>query len=218
MGRSDIVILIPCYNEESNIKRTINLIKKEYDNSFDIVVIDDCSTDDTPNIIKNISGILSYRNETNKGYEGTIEKGFQLLHDKYKYLITYDADGEHKPKYLSILYKHLKNNCKVVYGIRRKKNRMSEVLVGLISNILYKLPDPLSGLKGYHTSLYRENNHKFDTCKSVGMELLFFAKKERKKIKYFNMDVNKRLDISKFGSGLKTEILILKKFLNLNKC
>ena len=49
-----VTIMIPCHNEESVIENTVNnILKMDYENS-EIIVIDDRSTDNTPNVVKNL--------------------------------------------------------------------------------------------------------------------------------------------------------------------
>ena len=53
----DITFFVPCYNEEKNIQNTINTLissLKKFNLKFEIIIVDDCSTDNTNKIIKEI--------------------------------------------------------------------------------------------------------------------------------------------------------------------
>ena len=53
----DITFFVPCYNEEKNIQNTINALissLKKFNLKFEIIIVDDCSTDNTNKIIKEI--------------------------------------------------------------------------------------------------------------------------------------------------------------------
>ena len=104
MGRSRLAIVVPARNEEKTIKKVIISLKRY----GDILVVDDSSTDKTPFIIKNLP-IKFIKNKINLGYEGTVLKGIKyLLKKNYKYIATFDADGEHDPKFL-LNIKKIKN-------------------------------------------------------------------------------------------------------------
>ena len=76
MPKHDIVILIPCFNEEKTILHASKIAK----NFADVLVADDSSTDNTKEIlIKN--KIKFFSNRTNQGYEKNLISGF-----KYNFL------------------------------------------------------------------------------------------------------------------------------------
>ena len=95
-------ILIPSFNELKSLKKIIyqfNLMK-EIDIRRDILILDDCSTDKTKIFLKK-NKINFLRNNQNIGYENNIIKGINYLkkkREKIDFLITFDADGEHKTK------------------------------------------------------------------------------------------------------------------------
>ncbi|GAG87333.1 unnamed protein product, partial [marine sediment metagenome] len=72
-----VSIIVPAYNEEKNIQECLEaLIDQDYpEKDYEIIIVDDCSTDKTPEIIKNISEnaketnlVIKYiRNDKNEG-------------------------------------------------------------------------------------------------------------------------------------------------------
>ena len=81
--KNKISIIIPTYNEETNIARLIDELKNEIKNSeFEIIIVDDGSTDNTSNIIKKASlkytWITYIRNEKkdkrSPGLKGVMER------------------------------------------------------------------------------------------------------------------------------------------------
>ena len=64
----DLIILIPVFNEQKNLKKTILASKK----IADVLVVDDCSTDKT-NIISKKNSDYLIRNKRNRGYD-TLKK------------------------------------------------------------------------------------------------------------------------------------------------
>ena len=85
----------------------------------DVLIVDDSSTDKTPIIVKNLQ-IKVIRNKVKLGYEATLLKGIKyLLKKNYKYIASFDADGEHDPKFF-LNIKKLKS-FDLLIG-KRKKN------------------------------------------------------------------------------------------------
>jgi glycosyltransferase involved in cell wall biosynthesis len=80
-------VIIPCYNEGSTIEDVIEAVKKQ---PFfkQIIVVDDGSSDATPNILKNIKGdekneILILRHKKNLGKVVAIKTGLKHVKGKY---------------------------------------------------------------------------------------------------------------------------------------
>ena len=120
MGRYRLAIVVPARNEEKTIKKVIMSLKK----FGDVLIVDDSSTDKTPIIVKNLQ-VKVIRNKVKLGYEATLLKGIKyLLKKNYKYIASFDADGEHDPKFF-LNIKKLKS-FDLLIGKRKKLNRFSE--------------------------------------------------------------------------------------------
>jgi len=89
-----VLILIPAYNEGRNIYGIIKNIKETYP-ELDILVVNDCSTDDTRDILADLH-VDHINLISNLGYGGALETGYKyaLLYD-YNIVIQMDADGQH---------------------------------------------------------------------------------------------------------------------------
>jgi len=90
-----ILLIIPAYNEESNIEKVIQEIKQDL--SFvDVLIVNDCSTDSTLEIIRNIKGISYLSLPINLGYSGALQAGFKYAVDNdYDIVVQFDGDGQH---------------------------------------------------------------------------------------------------------------------------
>ena len=126
MSVNKLSIIIPVYNEEVTIASIldkirdvamVNNIEKE------IIVVNDCSTDNTgkeiEKFIENNSAmnIHYYKHELNKGKGAALRTGISLA--KGEYLIIQDADFEYDPdEYNDLLKPVLKGFADVVYGSR----------------------------------------------------------------------------------------------------
>ncbi|CAG0999483.1 Undecaprenyl-phosphate mannosyltransferase [Methanosarcinales archaeon] len=96
----NIGVIIPAYNEENLIGETINGIP-EYVKR--IYVIDDCSTDSTPEIVKRLTDprIVSVRHEKNQGVGAAIISGYKLaLEDNIDIAVVMAGDNQMDPKQL----------------------------------------------------------------------------------------------------------------------
>jgi dolichol-phosphate mannosyltransferase len=112
---SKILIGLPTYNEESVISDVIDDIKNE--GFEDILVVDDCSTDNTYNILKNLN-ILTIRHKKNKGAGAATRTIINYAKkNKYDYLVLIDSDGQHNPKEIKKLLKY-SDKYNVVIGSR----------------------------------------------------------------------------------------------------
>ena len=97
-----ILVIIPAYNEEKNIKETVERLK-ESAASVDYVVINDCSKDRTERILKNL-GITYISLPVNLGIGGAVQTGYKYgVENGYDIAIQMDGDGQHDPKYLDTL-------------------------------------------------------------------------------------------------------------------
>lgn len=87
-----LTILIPAFNEEQSIAKTVQTILQAVKNllAFEVIVIDDGSRDKTREIAKNLPVVL-IENEINQGYGASLKKG--LLQARYDWILIADADG-----------------------------------------------------------------------------------------------------------------------------
>lgn len=121
-----VSIVIPVYNEEKTVLELLELVEascKKIDSisDYEIVVVEDCSTDNTASLLKNLNNekIQVYFQSYNQGKGAAIARGFQEV--KGDVVIIQDADMEYDPEEYPVLLKPiLKNKADVVYGSRFK--------------------------------------------------------------------------------------------------
>ena len=156
--KDKVLVIIPAYNEADNIEKVLKEIKKDI-NYADILVINDCSTDNTREIvIKN--KVRCITNIFNMKYAMAIQTGLKFARDNnYDYVIQMDADGQHIAKEAEKLYHEMKKSkVDIVIGsryvkemgypcpiFRRIGTKMFELLVRLFCH--QKIADPLSGFQ-----------------------------------------------------------------------
>lgn len=158
MKKNKILFVIPAYNEAENIGKVLKEIKK--DASFaDILVINDCSKDNTKQIVED-AGVKCISNIFNMRYAMAVQTGIKYAYQNdYDYVIQFDADGQHIAKEAVKLYDEaIKTNCDIVIGsrylvdtgypcpfFRRLGTKMFAGIVRLFCR--KKIADPLSGFQ-----------------------------------------------------------------------
>jgi glycosyltransferase involved in cell wall biosynthesis len=117
-----VIIVIPAYNEENVIAKTLRSIK-EQNKTFEIVVIDDGSADETAEIARR-EGAIVVSLINNLGYGAAVETGYKYaFYNGYDIVVQIDADGQHDPRYIAKLLAALEEQqCDVVIGSRFYKN------------------------------------------------------------------------------------------------
>lgn len=106
-----ISIVLPVYNGEKYLKESIDsVIAQTYEN-WELIIIDDCSTDSSPEIAKNYakkdSRINYFRNEQNKKLPKSLNKGFSL--SKGDFLTWTSDDNRYLPEALEKMLMYLLN-------------------------------------------------------------------------------------------------------------
>ena len=154
-----VLLIIPAYNEQENIEKTVKTITN-YSKDIDYIVINDGSKDNTPKILdeKNINHIDLVNN---LGIGGAVQTGYKYAYENnYDIAIQFDGDGQHQAKYLKQLVKEIeKNNADVVIGSRfvteKKPKSMRMFGSNLLSFAIFlvtgkKIKDPTSGMRAYN--------------------------------------------------------------------
>ena len=157
-------IIIPVYNEEKTIKELVarvraaplQKIKKE------IIIINDGSTDSTPQQLTTVKGCKIIHHGTNQGKGAAFRTG--LKYATGDLILIQDADLEYDPHdYSTLIIPFLNKETRVVYGSRvlNKKNKhgylsftIGGILMTKLTNLLYqtKLTDIATGYKVFRSS------------------------------------------------------------------
>ena len=114
----DISVVIPAYNEENVILKTINQVKKflkENFDTFEIIIVDDYSLDKTFNIISEIKDIKVLHNSKNHGKGYAVTQG--VLKSKGNLILFMDADSSTNISELNKLLKY-KDEYDLIIGSR----------------------------------------------------------------------------------------------------
>lgn len=113
MKKLNLTIIVPCYNVEKYVEKSIKSILEQTYESIKIIAIDDCSTDKTFSKIKEIQNKYSdkmqvYQNKENKGLAYTRNRGIKLADSEFIGFIDSDdyIDNEYYEKLMTTLAKN----------------------------------------------------------------------------------------------------------------
>lgn len=129
-------IVIPCYNEKNNILEIVKKVKESPIEYKEIIVVDDCSTDGTREVleaeIRPLVDQIIYH-EVNGGKGAALKTGFAAATGDA--VIIQDADMEYDPmEYPKVAGPVLAGKVKVVYGSRFKEQKAKGYLANRLAN------------------------------------------------------------------------------------
>ena len=137
-----ISIILPVYNAEVHLKSTIQSILNQTYPNFELIIIDDCSTDSSFDIISNLiqidNRITYYKLEKNSGGPAT-PRNFGINKAIYSLIAFVDSDDIWHSKKLEIQYNFLKSNSKIKFisSLKTFKNFSSDTFSkNLFFNVL----------------------------------------------------------------------------------
>tara|TARA_A100000164_G_C21733371_1_gene688686 strand:+ start:162 stop:863 length:702 start_codon:yes stop_codon:yes gene_type:complete len=204
MNSLKLSIIIPCFNEAKTLNTIVKKVLDVKDFDKEIIIVDDCSTDQTREIITDLEkknkGIKKVFHESNKGKGAALKSGFEIMSGDI--VIIQDADLEYDPKdYKKLLDPFLKTDADVVYGSRFFGgdyvrlhffwHYLANKILTLITNIMTNLnmSDMETGYKVFKKSVIKSINLKEN---SFGIEPEITLKLAKKKFIFYEVPVSYR--------------------------
>lgn len=186
-------IVVPLYNEEGNIENLIYEIISSLEDfkEYEIVLVDDCSDDNTPELLKKFEtypNIKIVTNIKNRGQSYSIHKG--VTQSFYNTIITIDGDGQNVPSNIPSLIKEFNDNNDVylVGGIRNnRKDNFTKIMTSKLANSI-------------RSFILKDN------CSDTGCSLKIFDKKIFLTFPFFN-GIHRFLPALFLGYGYKTKFI-----------
>ena len=161
---SDVLIIIPAYNEESNIERVVDHLVQNSP-QYDYVVVNDGSKDSTGEICRR-RGYNFLDLPVNLGLAGAFQAGIRYAYKKgYECAIQLDGDGQHRPDYIGDMKKKIDEGYDIVIGSRFIDEKKPMTMRMLGSNLLeiairlttgWDIKDPTSGMRMFSRKMIRE--------------------------------------------------------------
>lgn len=200
--RPVLSVVVPVYNEQESLAKTIDRLAA-IPNLLEIVIVDDCSTDATPQIIEDLkrrypSLIKSLRHARNQGKTAGLNTGFRATVGEI--VIVQDADLEYDPTEIAgVIGPILDGNADIVYGSRFMVKKAARVLyyyhyiankcITGLSNLLtnINLSDVETGYKAFRGDIIRQM---VITSSGFGFEIEVTAKVAKLKCRMYEVPIS----------------------------
>ena len=195
-------VIIPCYNEQRTLRTIIKKVLNFRDLEKEIIIIDDCSNDNSKLIIKELEDlhpeIRGIFLEQNLGKGSALKKGFEEA--KGDIILIQDADLEYDPKDYSALITPFKNtDADIVYGSRFMggdyvrlhffwhfvANKLLTFVTNIVTNL--NMSDMETGYKLFKKSAIQSIQLKE---KSFGIEPEITVKLARKRFIFYEVPIS----------------------------
>ena len=225
---SDVLVIIPTYNEIENIENIINKVMK-YPDEFDVLVIDDNSPDGTAYAVEKLQQIYPERLFLEKrsgklGLGTAYIHGFKwALQQDYGYVIEMDADFSHNPDDLTRLYHECKDKgtdvcigSRYVTGVNVVNWPMGRVLMSYFASAYVrlvtrmKLRDATAGFVCYRRRVLEAIDLDKIEFKGYAFQIEMKFKSHIKGFKIVEIPIifiNRRLGTSKMNSSIFGEAM-----------
>ena len=161
----EISVVLPVYNEKQNLVSMLPFLQRELLNcvdSFEIIVVDGGSADNTVNVSKNSGArVIAQRD---KGFGNAVKKGLEIA--KGRYIITMDADNSHPPDFVRKIIES-KEDADLIIGSRFMKGsifvtsiwrKVSSLMLNKMFKFTLSLPinDLSSGFRIYRRHILQD--------------------------------------------------------------
>lgn len=141
-----ISVIFPAYNEEKNVSllhKQIYTLLQNIGDSFEIIAVDDGSTDNTLDVLKKLSPIIIVSLAKNRGQSAALDAGIKK--SRGDIIVTIDADLQNDPQDILLLVEKLKEGYDVVSGWREDRHdNFSRKIISCFANWL---TSSITGLK-----------------------------------------------------------------------
>lgn len=197
-----ISVILPVYNEEKTINQVIHTLLEKVDDLFEVIIVDDGSTDSTGMICQEAVSknhvIRYYLLPENKGKTAALKEGFK--HSTGDIVIIQDADLEYDPFEINAVVDPIQTGvADVVLGSRflvRKTSRslyfrhyMANRFISFLSNLLtdLNLSDVETCYKAFRGDIIR---NMIITSKRFGFEIEVIAKVAKLKCRVYEVPIS----------------------------
>lgn len=212
-----VSVIIPAFNEAQSIGKVVSKILELYSN-FEILIVDDASTDDTAKVAKD-AGATVLSHPYNIGNGAAIKTGMRAA--KGEIYITMDGDGQHRPEDIDNLMKEI-NSFDMVVG---QRNFSGQASVGrYIGNFFYnrfasyatkfRVKDLTSGFRAIKAEVAKRFLYLYPNTYSYPTTLTLSVLRSGRSVKYLPISSPKRnkgkSGINFFNDGVRFFMIIIK--------
>lgn len=152
MSKPTFSIIIPAFNEAESLGSVLRELLDRYGDQAEIIVVNDCSTDNTDEVAAAFREVLLVNHKRNYGYGAALKTGITTANCDW--LCFFDADGQHNPDDISRLYAS-RGQADMVVGARRNaaslvwRRSLGKLILHHLANFMAgrTIPDVNSGLR-----------------------------------------------------------------------
>jgi len=141
-----VTICIPTYNRAEMVQKTIQSVLDQTYKNLEIIILDDCSTDDTGEVFKKYLDprLIYIKNKQNLGQFGNVNKGIDLSNGKYIHILHSDdrIEKDFTEKCISFMEKH-PNVAMTCSSARVIRGTIIEPHQYFNKNVIFQAPDGL---------------------------------------------------------------------------
>ncbi len=198
--KPEVSVILPVYNEAGVISETISRVKSAMNScgkGFEIIVVNDCSKDNSAEVLSQIEGIKVISHEVNQGYGASLMSGMRAAEGEW--IAISDVDGtypvEDMPKLLSF-----SDNYDMVVGartmgakeplLRKPAKKFLCLLTSLLT--LTWVPDINSGLRVFRKSDAERFLHLYPKRFSFTTTITIAFLRNSYKVKFLPIHYHKR--------------------------
>lgn len=157
-----VLTAVPVYNEEAHLEPVLTEVLRH---AGDVLVVDDGSTDRTPELLRRFPQVQVVRHDRNLGYGAALRSAFDhALEARYEGLVTIDCDGQHEPALVPMIAARL-DRADIVSGSRylevfdprqrppEERRRINVEVTRWLNGCLgLNITDAFCGFKAYRSS------------------------------------------------------------------
>ena len=197
-------IIVPVYNEASAIRDTItriqNISAQVVGYTFEIICINDGSSDTTAEILAELNGVTVLTHEVNRGYGAALRTGLDYCTQEWVFIT--DADGTYPLEDLVHLLACAEGGVDMVVGNREgvgiSKSPLHRIARWVLRKMVHGLtgvmvPDLNSGMRVFRRSLYAEFRHLLPMGFSFTTTLTVASLYSGRKVRYISVNYERRI-------------------------
>lgn len=142
MKIKQLSIILPCYNEAENIKRTVNDMLDFIGTlaiTYEIIIVNDGSQDHTEKVLKRINNkhVIKLYHKTNRGYGAALTTGF--TNAKHNWIFFTDSDGQFNIQNIVNFFPHTNSSDMIIGYRRRRQDTVIRIINARIFNIVVRI-------------------------------------------------------------------------------
>jgi glycosyltransferase involved in cell wall biosynthesis len=216
MDTKSVTIIIPAFNEGEGLVGTLaGLMPLAERSGWEVIVIDDGSTDDTSDVVVS-QGARLVSHPYNKGYGASLKTGIRNASGEI--VVMMDSDGQHSGADVERLLEYI-DEYDMVVGARSSNvpiRAPGKKLLSIVANFLSgkKIPDLNSGLRAFRKNMVKSFLHFCPNGFSFTTTITLAYLREGFSVKYIPIEVDARVgrasSVKFFRDGYKTFLLILR--------